>query len=344
MSIGEIGQNRTEVSSRKAEITLLNAVFCIAIIFVHLLSEPVSEISRGVLGGAVFAVQRILICALYGFIFLSAEKLALGAYKRKSVREFFRGRVIKIILPYIAAVLVYYAAYLKIQAQPPRLGELAVFMLTGNVAAHLYFVPVIVQFYILTPLIDKIADKLGAGYVIISALILNLIGAVFLSGLDFYSSLFIKYLFCCILGYYAGRNYDKFIDFIKRHKGALCAAYLLALCAEIWSAHAALSGGIPLPIQQTITTLYMPIAVTFWYMIFMRFADRCGAITNAVSGSSYHIYLWHILFITFSDFLLDKIGIGGIGARFLIRCAITLLLCACIPAVLSLGSRLKRKV
>ena len=63
---------------RKNELSLLNIIFCLLVIFIHIASAPIAGLSKGSWQYGVFFVPwRLSSFVVQGFIFLSGLKMFL---------------------------------------------------------------------------------------------------------------------------------------------------------------------------------------------------------------------------------------------------------------------------
>jgi hypothetical protein len=70
---------------RKREISSLNCLFCVMVVCIHLLSEPVTRFEKGTWQYAVaFVPQQLMFVSVYGFVFLSGLKLFIRPPGRKT--------------------------------------------------------------------------------------------------------------------------------------------------------------------------------------------------------------------------------------------------------------------
>ena len=67
------------VQARRTEISLLNLLFCLLIVWIHCCSHPISVLDRSSWQFAlILALQRLAFVSVHGFFFLSGVKLTLG--------------------------------------------------------------------------------------------------------------------------------------------------------------------------------------------------------------------------------------------------------------------------
>ena len=141
------------------EITLASALLCLAVIMIHITASPVGALEWGSLPHIlVFAVNRGLSFAVPGFIFLSGFKLyAKYGQKKMSLGEFTRSRFLKIVVPYLVSIVVYFVCMYTVGwASFEKFHE---YVFLGTLEAHFYYIIIAVQLYILFPILKYIFDK-----------------------------------------------------------------------------------------------------------------------------------------------------------------------------------------
>jgi surface polysaccharide O-acyltransferase-like enzyme len=97
------------------------------------------------------------------FLLLSGFSLGRKA-PPPSHLAFLRGRLVRVVLPYLGWVLLYELWNCRLQlgvwlGQLRDLRWLGWAVLTGQTVSHLYFIPLLVQFYLLLPLLRRWADR-----------------------------------------------------------------------------------------------------------------------------------------------------------------------------------------
>ena len=105
----------TQPNSKKrlTEISCMNILFCLLVIWIHVNSEPIGALDRtGILWNVLFFLWKGSAFVVQGFIFLSAFKLFLKD-KPMQYGKFYLGRIKQIILPYILCAAVYYLYFVK---------------------------------------------------------------------------------------------------------------------------------------------------------------------------------------------------------------------------------------
>lgn len=227
----------------------MNAALCVMVVFIHLFSEGVVSLPRlSAQWWICYAPQTIISMAVYGFIFLSGLKLflrppegALGTYYKK--------RFSAIVLPYLAAVTVYYAIFHIKFGYAITLSNVLRFYLLGLISSHTYFIVAILQFYLLMPLWRRLVNRTDPTLLFVFSCFGTLLfrpvfealanafptfgGApsFFVIALPYTDRIFLSYLAVWMMGCLAGKYYDRFRAFVTERRTRLYG--LFAVCAML---------------------------------------------------------------------------------------------------------------
>lgn len=149
-------RNTQEVRRRLIALDALRILAIVAVVATHTLMPY-----RDLFGphSPVRTLDDFLHWAVPLFVFISGALLwarpwhgGPGAYV-----AFMKRRVSLIGYPFLAWSVVY--AVLLLATDPPPLTELPARLLVGNVWYHLYFIPMLLTFYLLTPLASRLVNR-----------------------------------------------------------------------------------------------------------------------------------------------------------------------------------------
>ena len=144
-------------AGRLAAADLLRSVAMVSVIAVHAVAwmavfDPPAAAVYGTL-------DRLLRFGVPVFVFLTGYVLVHRYRDRRlDARRFVRGRVRRVIVPFIAWAAIYLACamlFTPIRDQVHAAGDLVGLLWSGTVAGHLYFLPVALQFYVLFVLLPR---------------------------------------------------------------------------------------------------------------------------------------------------------------------------------------------
>jgi peptidoglycan/LPS O-acetylase OafA/YrhL len=128
------------------------------------------------------AIQQLALFSVPAFLFIAGFFIAYAARGDLPSLDWkvVRAKGINLLWPYIVWSMVIYASYL-LQGRDYSLLDLLRRLLTGNVIEAYFFVPLLCQFYLLSPFIIRLAKHRGPLLLAVSALIqLTMIGLRYL--------------------------------------------------------------------------------------------------------------------------------------------------------------------
>ena len=316
--------------TRKKELSLLNRLFCILVVLIHCLSQPVSVLDHNSWQFAlVLCVQRLAFVSVPGFFFLSGLKLTLFADRHRSLIKYWLGRVRTILLPYILAVAIYYLYFWTHHYFPFSLADFGGYLVRGDLSSHFYFVVALMQFVVLTPLFLWLARRFdpaillpfALGLTWLSSLYLQPILSTILPGVEFpYGDrVFLSYLVYYLAGCCAGQAYPKFLALLE-HNAPLIA--VLAVVFAAWDAGASwlgFSGRQSIPYLELVHTLYILSAILLLFVLASRDRTPLSRFWAAVDRASYLIYLYHCLAIVIFNDQVIRLNISSVATELVLR-------------------------
>lgn len=281
----------------RAEISFLNTLLCAFVVLIHLFTAEMLE-------NTIFLhIQKTMFFAIFGFVFLSAVKFFMQS--AKPVKIYVKSCFFKILVPYFSTAAIYFIVLKRLGFLTDNIGHFPYLIVSGELSAQFYFVPMIVQFYILMPIIRRAIEKLPAYCVISAAFVINVFTVIFFYKYGFFNKIFGRYLFCYVLGAYAGLNYTAFTKFIKGNTAKILLVYLVLLMIDF-----RIKTQLP---HQLLTVICMPSAVLFWYALSLRITEKMHNSTKDFFGFAnsitYPIYLWHVLAVIIADVIVDSLSV-----------------------------------
>lgn len=301
------------MSRRLEELSILNVLFCLLVVLIHVLSQTVISLERTSWQYAlVLIVHRLSFVSVPGFFFLSGLKLTLPRSRPQPLVRYYLGRTKTLLLPYLLAAAVYYLYFVAIgwyAFSPVQfLQETAL----GTLSAPFYFLVALVQFILLAPLFRWLARRfhpvlllpLALGITWLSALYFNSILQLFVPGAAFsYSDrVFTTYLVYYLAGCCAGTRYPAFLALLEDSRSLLNAAALFFGAADAAVSVLLFSGRRAAPFLELVHTLYILSAIPALFAWALRHKSLLqgvpGRLLGPVDRASYLIYLYHCLVIT----------------------------------------------
>ena len=295
---------------RKRELSLLNVLFCLLVIFIHIASYPLAGYPQGSLpyNGVLF-LWRLSSFVVQGFVLLSGLKMFLG--KEKPYFVMLKSKLKTIILPYAIWYVIYYIFYMIIADYPIDAGFIAKHFFLGSLAPHTYFIPLIMQFFLLYPLWKLIIKKVNPFLAVTVAFFISTFAesilpvVLYKNNINFIYNdrLFTTYLSYWISGCCIGANYERFSNFIK--KNSFAVPYILVLIVNVIFTY--INYNIRyISYLNVIHSVYCFTTIFFLFGVFSKTNENSKLIT-AIDKSSYTIYLCHMLFVFFASYLFQNI-------------------------------------
>lgn len=181
--------------NRNNKIQLLRGLAIIAIVFIHSCPRGTTQI----------LVRPFLNFGVALFLFLSGY---LTQIRDGDLFPFYKKRILRVLIPYIIWTVVYTLLFQNYSRIPFNL-------ITARTHAHFYFIPVYIQFVLLSPLIEKLTQSkyCWVGWIITPLSLLLFTYIPLLSHQELPDKVSILWNICCLgwfsyycLGVYLGKN------------------------------------------------------------------------------------------------------------------------------------------
>lgn len=316
---------------RKSELSWLNLIFCFMVLWSHSSGYALIHMDQSSWQYALaFSLQRICFTSVYGFLFLSGLKLTLSRKAPPPLLSFWAKRAKGILLPYCLAVAVYYYYYAVVM-QHSRFDPAAYlgFLFWGNLNAHFYFVVILTQFILLTPLMRWLSERCPPSLILPGAVILTLLGGpyfneilgVLFPGAYFrYSDrIFTDYLVYYLAGCCVGRRYDRFLAILEEHKKLIAGFSVCAISADLILAWYGYALKRTLTFMGPVIMLHYLCSILLCFLIAVRLPQELPNWLGAVDKAGFLIYLYHMLALQFIDQILETNGVTKISVHFILR-------------------------
>ncbi len=309
---------------RKNELSFLNIIFCLLVIFIHVASAPVTGLLKGSWQyGIIFVPWRLSAFVVQGFIFLSGLKMFLKE-DTSGYKEYIKAKFFKIVFPYILAVVLFYAYFLWRNYFAFSIKDLLGYMVKGDLVSHFYFVIIIVQFYLLKPVWTFMVNRISPKVTIAASIIIMFLCKYGFSTFMYNDRVFTTYLAYWVLGCYAGKHYEKVLSHIKKFKKAYISAFVIVAFFEASISYIQFVYG-GMRFLEELHFVYSISAILATFSLATIVADRTMTkkLFKKIDNASYYIYLIHPLFIFITNGLFEKYAISDIAVGFVIRGIVT---------------------
>ena len=322
-------------TQRKEELSALNVLFCLLVVFIHVASHPVSVLDRMSWSYAlILMAQRLAFVSVPGFFLLSGVKLTLPREKQQSLSSYYRGRAEHLLCPYVITSLIYYLVFVYwLKWFPFSLKDFGLYLVRGGLSAQFYFLIALVQFILLTPLFRWLARRwspmllipFSVGIMWLSSMYFNGVLQVFLPGVTFQYSdrIFTSYLAYYMAGCCIGEYYPQFKEFVGKNRGLIWALAVFFALSDAGLSVLTFSGRRYIPYLEHIHTMYIFGAILALFDLALRLPSPLPSFVRSLDRISFDIYLWHCLVITLFNQYAPRLGLSRVSAQFIARFFVT---------------------
>lgn len=345
---------------RLSELSFMNVIFTLMVIFVHIFGESVTGLDKSSLQYfTVFAPWKLFQFVVQGFVFLSGVKLFIKDKTLENVGGFYFGRLKRVVLPYVIWVVIYYAYFVAIRWINADTGEFFRYLVTGDISAQFYFVIIICQMYLLAPVISKILNKTDSFTPVIYSLFISLLLGQYMPGLvalfepEYYFAyndrLFTTYLFYFVAGAVVGKNYEAVKKALLSARVSVYVMFGFFAASNLTLSYLTSSGRIYIGWLEPLHFAYSVSAVLAAFTLFAWVSERRAdtpRLIRALDSSSYMLYLSHVLVLFMVRRSLDRFGVVDIGVRLVLTVVLmTLYIAVSVPVWETLkGAKRKSRI
>ncbi len=321
------------LNSKKTEISFLNILFCIIVMFVHISSEPMSKLDKSSIQYIFVLIPwRLSAFIVQGYIFLSSLKLFLKNTDKFNYKEFLKNRVKLIFVPYLMWVMVYYLYFCSIDYFDFKLLDYVRYVLNGSIVSPFYFVIIIFQFYILMPLWTNLFKKYKSSVLVVTSLFIMILSkkyfpVIFGDSFKYYDRILTTYIFYWFWGCAVGLNYNSFKNFVTKNIILITFLFLAISTLDAYLSYRAFGQGIYVPLLENIHVIYCILAIMLSLAVFAilsKYGLNLNKPLKYIDASSFYIYLSHCFVINIiNKEIIHNFGIYSIGKAYLIRFVLT---------------------
>lgn len=317
---------------RKKELDFMNVFLCLIVVFIHIASESVSNLQNNSWQFLiVYIPHKLSSFVVYGFIFISSVKLFIKDEEKINIPRYYKGRLKKVIIPYLISVCIYYFYFIVKGYFDFSFSNIIKHFLIGDLVAHFYFVIIITQFYLLYPILKSIIKKIKPVIGITISFMITFTFTRYLplwlnfifKDIDFIYNdrIFTTYLFYWVLGAYVGLSYKKVLEYLKVNKRKINILYAITAILYLFINYSVVRFNVAASCLDIIQMIYVTIAIVFLYSNSIRLSknENIYNLIIHINKSTYMIYLYHILIIFITTDLLNEFLIFDIGNRLIIK-------------------------
>lgn len=306
------------------EYDIVRTIATFSVVFVHISAIAIGLYQpNSMQANMMIFLNRMLKFTTPVFIYLAGALIYESNKKRPfHYQSFLKTRGKRILVPYILISLMYYVLIAIVSKQAFSLTVLMKQIITGSAQYHLYFIPIIIQLYLLTPVLIGLNKKIDRKYLIGAFIVISYISVLTMK-FTYSDRIFIKFIVPYALGLYFGSDVMSWISRLgKRLK-------LLVLSTVAVGIYYTLTFTTVFDIKDYYTLERFRDTGWFFYCILSCFIltligmtlikqERIKKVSGVCSKISYYIYLLHPLFIYLTESMLNRLGILSVTLRFII--------------------------
>jgi membrane-bound acyltransferase YfiQ involved in biofilm formation len=294
-----------EKPQRSDAIALFEMVLCLTIISIHVYANAVHAWIAGTdhIMDALYLLRRTVVLSMPGFIFTAALKYGMSRSKRGYGAYLF-ARVRRVYVPYLIWCLIFYLFFIDHDYFAWSWRDFGGYILRGDLVAHFYFILVIMQFYILAPLIKRLCARTPAQITLPAAALVTFIvlhlAARYPNAL-MWDRTFVYYIVFWVLGTYAGQHFEKFCAFLRRRTLVFIAAALVISAAHGFAVARLHFYGTGFIFAEQLRALTMAAQILGLFAICLHVnLGRLRGFVNTLHAASFYAYLAHPIAIVYA--------------------------------------------
>lgn len=279
-------------------------------------------------------IEQVVVVGIPVFLFVSGYFITISAGRSQANLSWklIFNRIKNLIIPYLfwSAVVVFLSIF---QGQIITFSELILRLLTGGTSPVLYFVPLLIQFYLLSPFLVPLAKNHWKALLVVTGIVQLLVQLaqypLFLD-LDIpvaYSILkltpkwfFLARLFWFSLGMVVGFQIEEFRKKVEPLRFWLLAYTFLTLPIGMveWEYYVQKSGLAWLDHRETILDSLYAVGVILAFLAFSKVKLPGEKFVGNLGGRSYGIFLTHAIFIEYTGKLIYRFLPELLGNQYLL--------------------------
>lgn len=296
-------------------ISLMNALLCLCVIMIHLTATPVVELLPFSLPHIViFLVNKTLVFAVPGFLFLSGLKLYSQYGSRDfDCKQFYLRRFQKIAIPYGISMTVYFVYYYA--KNWVSFSLFPAYLLLGTMVSHFYYIIIALQLYLLFPLLKKAVNRYPLATLFLSLASTILFYAVIHPP---YSDRYgLTYLFFFVLGMLWSKY--RLDSLFRNHLWPLILLTAFIAIAHFPALYRAMYAQTPYRWGNLVTVFYATAAMTMVYVLCQVIIERWDwplRFAQPISQVSFSVYLYHMLPILLLEYDIFPLFALSVKSRF----------------------------
>lgn len=301
-----------------SEISSFEVILCLSVVMIHILSESIALYPKGsILSFLSFGASKTLTFVVPAFMISAGIKFAHKFENTSfSYLDFMKGRLLKIYLPYVIFTVIHYFYFVFYRKYFGfDFSELFNYIVHGSIVAPFYFIALIMQFYILAPIIMLFCRILPANLGILIAAAISITSMYYLGGLRYGDRIFTSYLLYWVIGCYIGMDFRISMSRLSRMKKLLIPAGIIFTVIYVGMVYSEFMGLFNIFFTDVVKIGFC-LAASFMWLVLMPKSE--GFVASELAPVTFYVFLIHCLVIIETQFWMTKWGITSLPLRFVI--------------------------
>ena len=316
---------------RKPELAWMSLAFCMMVLFSHCAGHPITHLRTDSWQFALLLLaQRLTYVSVYGFFVISGIKFMLPRSKPLKWGDYFKSRAKGLLLPYLAANVIYYAFYCwVVRYYVFDWGDFCGYLLHGNLVSPFYYLIVMFQLTLLGPAFKWVSEHIHWKLALPVALVISWGSELYLSKIigllipgymyQWSDRTVTTYLVYYLAGCYIGMHYDAFTKKLKKAWLPVTAAFVLLAGWDLWLLYQLRVKGVWSALVPYAHLAYLPAAIAFCFCAALWLDRPLPKLAARVEQASFLIYLYHSILISALEWLSFRLNITDVGVLFCLR-------------------------
>lgn len=292
------------------EVEYLRVITMLGVVYIHFLSIPQAAFADGSRGKAFFYFwQSLLVYSVPCFIFLSMMMTGYGFSDKKiNISRFYKKRLFRLAVPYIIWSMLYVIFNFLVgkygMSDILSIEKWAYWLFYGKAHDHLYFLPIMLQFTLFTPMMQKLVQKTKSS--LLMCFIIAFVPQIIIYFLNRYyiyqhykmlTSSMLWYWCIGFTGLFFGFFYDKCVKILEKYVHVVLLFNLFTFCVHMYYSNLML---LKIPFDTKLYTLnlyaYLILCISTSVIVSRKLSKVKSPYISYLQSASYGTYLMHPIF------------------------------------------------
>jgi peptidoglycan/LPS O-acetylase OafA/YrhL len=269
-------------------------------------------------------IEQLVVFSIPAFLFVSGYFVAAmtGRSRETLSWDVVFARIKKLLIPYLIWSVVAMALVMIVDGRLLSPRTIVVNLLTGRANEVLYFVPLLIQFYLLAPFLARLARHHWPALLLVTGLlqlVIQIIPMLSLLGVDapwagrvmqfIPKWFFLSRIFWFSLGVVFGFHLESFKAALHRVRWLLLGFVIVSIPLGVleWELYYRNSGEVWIPYRETVLDNLYGLALILTFFAFTTMKLPFTRFMEDLGKDSYGIFLTHIFFIVYTGKLIYRL-------------------------------------